>query len=255
MATIRKRGDRQWEARIRRRGHPTTCGTFETKAQAEAWVTVIESEMVRKVYVDRSQAERVTLGQALERYRREVLPTKKGYQESYVIDAWQRHPLSDRSLAEIRPTDMVAYRDAREYEVSAKTVRLHLATISHLFTVATQEWGMGGLNNPVLAIRKPKLPQGRDRRLEGDEEVCLLAACKQAKSAWLAPLVAFALETGMRRGELLSVTWAQVDLDRRIARLEETKNGERRAVPLSSKAASAAAVARRAESSRCPNRS
>jgi hypothetical protein len=67
MASIRKRGDYQWEARIRRKGNPVTCKTFETRADAERWAREIESEMDRGVYVSRTEAESTTLAEALDR--------------------------------------------------------------------------------------------------------------------------------------------------------------------------------------------
>ncbi|SBW07628.1 conserved hypothetical protein [uncultured delta proteobacterium] len=68
MATIRKRGDLQWEARIRRKGWPVTCKTFETKYEAEVWARDIEGEMDRGVFVSRTEAEGTTLAEALDRY-------------------------------------------------------------------------------------------------------------------------------------------------------------------------------------------
>ncbi len=68
MASVRKRGDQQWEVRVRKRRHPVQCKTFTTKARAEAWATVVESEMERGVFVSRAEAETTTLTKALERY-------------------------------------------------------------------------------------------------------------------------------------------------------------------------------------------
>ena len=77
MASIRKRGDFQWEARVRKRGQPVQCKTFTTRAKAESWSKQIESEMDRGVFVSRAEAENTTLAEALDRYMSEVLPTKK----------------------------------------------------------------------------------------------------------------------------------------------------------------------------------
>ena len=86
MADIRKRGDSQWQVRVRRRGHGSQTKTFVTKAEAEAWAAVVESEMARGVFVSRKEAENTTLSEALARYEREVIPAKKGaVQESMRI--------------------------------------------------------------------------------------------------------------------------------------------------------------------------
>lgn len=127
--------------------------------------------------------------------------------------------------------DFAAYRDERLKKVAPATVRLELALISHMFTVAKIEWGLP-LDNPLANIRKPSLPAGRDRRLAPSEEQRLLEACR-AHSVWLHGIVALAIATSMRAGELCTLTWSQVDLENRCIRLERTKNGTRRVVPLS----------------------
>ncbi|MFX1695860.1 hypothetical protein [Paraburkholderia sp. A1RO-1] len=86
MPTIRKRGQYQWEAQVRRRGYPAQSKTFTTKVEAEAWANMIESEMSRGVWVSRSEAEATTLYEALKRYEKDVSLSKKGAaQESSVI--------------------------------------------------------------------------------------------------------------------------------------------------------------------------
>lgn len=233
MASIRKRGERQWEVRVRRRGYPIVCKTFETKADAEKWAGVVEADMTRKVFTDGREAEGTTLGEALERYLREVTEKKKGRQEAYVIKAWLRHPLALRPLTAVRSSDLAAYRDERLKEVGPKTVIHHLSVISHLYNVAKTEWGMEGLTNPAENVKKPRLPPGRDRRLSEDEVKRLIAAAAESDMKWLPAVIEFALETAMRRGEIVSLKWDNVDLGKRVAYLPETKNGEPRFVPLS----------------------
>lgn len=235
MASIYKRGPYQWQALIRRKGFETQARVFNTKAEAEAWAAIIESEMGRGVFVSQKEAENTTLSKALDRYEREVTVKKKGHQEKNLIKRWKAHPLAKRFLATIQGKDIAEYRDVRLNEVSPNTVRLDLALLSHLFTIAVKEWGMSGLVNPVMQTRKPKLPQGRDRRLLPGEEEKILSACEDYGGD-LPHLVLFALETGMRRGELASMTWDNVNLKKRTVILPETKNGEKRIVPLSTEA-------------------
>lgn len=194
--------------------------------------------MARGLFVDRTEAEQTTLSEALERYLREVTPTKRSSRnEALLIRRLQALPLAKRTLATIRSSDMAAYRDMRLKAAKANTVRIELALLSHLFTVARQEWGLA-VDNAVRSIRKPKLPEGRDRRLTGDEEARLLEACKAYKSGHDLPAaVMLAIETGMRAGNLSSLTWKQVDLARRCVYLPTTKNGRPLQVPLSRKAA------------------
>ncbi len=234
MASIYKRGPERWQALIRRKGHQTQSKTFKRRLDAEAWARSIEAEMDRGVFLSRKEAENTTLSEALDRYEREVIPEKKGaVQEKSRVKIWKRSPLVDRSLARIQGKDIAAYRDSRLKEVSCKTVRHELTLLSHLFTIAVKEWGMAGLVNPVQQIRKPAVPQGRDRRLRPGELERIVAA---SESPVLSEVVRFAIETGMRRGELSGMTWQMVDLKKRTVTLPETKNGEKRIVPLSTEA-------------------
>ena len=236
MATIEKRGKFQWRAKVRRKGHPPQSGTFDTKGAAELWARRVEREMDTGVFVSRLEGERTTLREALERYEREVTPAKKGWrEETYRIGYWRRHSLAARTLAAMRSSDLAGWRDERlQAGYSPITVRNELNIISHVFTIATKEWGMDGLTNPVTQIRKPTLPEGRDRRLQDGEEDRLMNGCLASRSPWLAPIVVIALETGMRLGEIMSLRWSYVDLENQVARLTDTKNGTRRDAPLSS---------------------
>lgn len=243
MATFQKRSG-NWRAIITKKGFPRQSRTFDSKADAEKWARDIEREMDVGVFVSRKEAEQTSLNEALDRYEREVTPAKKGAaQERLRIRAWKRDPLAARSLAGIRGSDLAEWRDKRlAGGTSPTTIRNDLAVISHLFSVATREWGMESLSNPVEKIRLPAVPRARDRRLDhrpdenGEtEEARLLASCDDGP-AWLGPMVRLALETGMRQGELLALRWQNIDMDRKAAKLLDTKNGERRDVPLSSTA-------------------
>lgn len=241
MAYIRKRGELQWQAEIRRKGHKLQSRTFNTRADAEKWARLIEGEMDRGVFVDRKEAESTTLKEALERYEREVSALKKGYkQEKKRIAMWKDHDLAGRYLANLRGSDFAEYRDDRlKADASPGTIRLDLALISHLFTVAQKEWGMESLGNPVRMIRMPAPSKARDRRLTGNEEARLIEELQKIckKNPYIIPAVRFAAESAMRQGELMSMRWEWVDLKKRVVELPETKNGEARAVPLSTKAA------------------
>ena len=77
MATIRNRGEYQWEAQIRRKGYPAQRKTFETKSDAQAWARMIESEIDRGIFVSRVEAERTAFHQLLDRYISAIAPKHK----------------------------------------------------------------------------------------------------------------------------------------------------------------------------------
>ncbi len=268
MATITQRLDDRgtkigWQAKIRKKGYPVQNKTFRTKAEAENWAKVTESEMVRGAFIDRKDAESTTLHEALARYAEEIIPRKKaGDREMGFLRQWQERPIAVRFLSAIRGKDIAeAIRSMESEGKSPNTIRLHLALVSHLYAVARREWNMESLSNPVELARKPKLPQGRDRRFVGNEEERLLAECDQSRNIFLRPVVIFALETAMRAGEIVEtwrqdptgamdngkrrqvqmstgLLWEHVDLAKRTAHLPKTKNGDARTVPLSTKALS-----------------
>lgn len=146
MAYIQERGG-YWRAEVRRKGYKPFYRTFDTQKQAQQWARRVESEIDAGTYIDRSEAERTTLREALERYDREVVPTKRHpYQEHCRIQRWLRNDLSYRTLASLRGADFAKYRDNRREDGRAEnTIRLELQLISHVFEIARKEWGMESL--------------------------------------------------------------------------------------------------------------
>lgn len=239
MASIRKRGPYQWQALVRRDGWKSCTRTFETRQDAQDWAAGVEADMRRGVFVDRSQAERLTLGDILERYRKEETPKKRGRRvELSRLKRLMERPIAARRLTDLRAADITAYRNQRLKSVSGKTVREELLLISVVLNVARREWSIP-VENCVREVRKPRPGQARDRRLRGDEEERLLEAARNSKAPGLECALILAIETGMRRGEIAGLGSTQVDFDAKVIRLELTKNGERRSVPLSERAEAA----------------
>ncbi|MDA8120644.1 MAG: tyrosine-type recombinase/integrase [Gammaproteobacteria bacterium] len=236
MACFQKRSG-AWRAIVKRKGYQTQTRTFDTKTEAEAWARQIEGEIDRGIFVSRSEAERTTLSEAFSRYAREVVPSKKNTdREGRRVQAFQSRPLAHRSMASIQGKDIAAFVQQRQAEgAGPNTVRLDLALLSHLFNIARKEWGMASLSNPVELVRKPKLPGGRDRRLVDDEYARLLVAA-QAYGGEIGPIITWAIETAMRRGEIAAMCWEHLDRKAQVLLLPETKNGTPRRVPLSTAA-------------------
>ncbi|MCL1618474.1 site-specific integrase [Ralstonia pseudosolanacearum] len=249
MGTITKRGELQWQAKVRRKGFPQQSRTFMYKEDAEKWVRSLERELETSGFVDRREAEKNTLREVLKRYREEVTPGKKSAEiESIKIDVILKDAvLPSLKMSAITSTAVAAWRDRRLKEVSGATVNREIDVLSAVLNHARKEWGIH-LENPIPHIRRPEKARARERRLSELEEQYLFHALdegerradgtfgKGARNMWLAPVVKLALETAMRRGELLALRWEHVDLMRRTAHLPDTKNGDARTVPLSSKA-------------------
>lgn len=239
MASIRKRGEFQWFVQIRRHGYPELRKTFETRSDAEKWARAIERELDQGLYINRSPAEKTTLGDLLKDYLREVVPSHKGADSEKVrINAMLRAKICKLSLAALTPAALSEWRDERLKEVCPATVRRDLDIISSAINTARKDWNIH-MDNPVMAMRRPAPSKARDRRLQGDEESRILAVLEaddDRRNKWVGPFFRFALETAMRRGEVLALDWKHVDLEARTAHLPDTKNGTARTVPLSSRA-------------------
>jgi integrase len=237
MATIRKLRGR-WQAQVRRRGVPPRAKSFDKRSDAERWARDLEAEADRSGWVaDTRAAEKTTLGELLARYANEVTPTKRGaVSERSRINSIVRCPIAHRTLQKLTSADVATYRDERLRTVAPATIVRELNTISHAIDLATREWGLWLPRNPVKMVRRPPVPRGRTRRLKDGEEQALLSACDHGRTPLLKPLIIVAIETGMRRGELLDLRWEHVDLSKRVAHLPLTKNGETRDVPLSKRA-------------------
>jgi integrase len=241
MARIRKRGPSQYQARVRIQGYPEVARTFTSNAEALQWATEREQQLLRGLGDALKEADALTLGNALTRYSVEITPLKKSASNEFRrINAWKLHPLADLPLSSIRGKQLAEYRDSRAaVSIGANTIRLELAIISHLFEVARKDWGMEHLVNPTKNMRKPKLPRGRTRRLYSGEETALLTWCERNGNLRLRSIIIIAIETAMRRGELVGLKWGDVNLLSRMIYLDDTKNGDSRTVPLSSRAVEA----------------
>ncbi len=242
MATIRKKGNLQWHVQIRKKGFPSVTKTFNTRTDAEAWATVTESEMVRGVFQDRTEAENTTVGDVIDRFVLEFAPHHYRIRADNK-EAWRyqcarlNEKLGAYSLASLDQKLIAGYRDGRLKDVGESTVRKELYMLSKVLRFAEIEAGIAlPRGNPVLKIRKPADARSRDRRLSKDEWNKLEAECKASRNIYLWPAVELAVESSMRQGELLGLRWEHIDMKRRLALLEKTKNGEARGVPFSSRA-------------------
>jgi len=250
MAAIIRTPSGTWKAVIRKTGWPTTAKTFRMKRDAEDWSRGTEDEMVRGVYIKRATADRMTVSAAVDRYLKEVTPTKRPSSqeaEKRRAEILKSH-LGKYSLAALTPEIIAEFRDERLDGADRKndkgepmprannTVRLELALLGHLFTIAIKEWRIGLPWNPVMNIRRPAPGPGRNRRLSAEEEKRLLKAVDAHSNPMLRWIVRIALETGMRSSEIVTLVVGQVELRKRVVRLLETKNTSPRTVPLNSAA-------------------
>ena len=219
--------------RLRRRGMDEIYETasFPSEKEAKSWLEKTKAKFSLGILEKKTEAKRTTFMEAVLRYKDEILPLKKGKkQDNYKLNTIIKSFPINKFLADITPADISKYKIERLKQVSGTTVIHELALISHIFSTAIKEWNFYDLINPVTKISKPKFNKSRDRRIKNEEIEYII---KNTESEFLKPIVRLALETAMRQSEISEMTWDMVDLKKRTITLPETKNGEKRVVPLS----------------------
>ena len=228
MATFRRRSG-NWQVRIQRKDGPTQTRTFTNLSDAKQWARKVEREY--DLGVNDLQPRMITLKEALIRYLNEVTPRKKRPEiETYRIKAWLNHELSQKLISQIKTQHLALWRDEKiRLGFQPNTIRIHLAVLSHLYTTAQSEWGYDHLRNPVVNLSRPRLPPARDSRIS-DKDIELLI--QNTKSPYLPTLIRLGLYSAMRRSELIKLQWQDIDWERGVIHLKDTKNGDNRRVPL-----------------------
>ena len=246
MANIEKRlkkdGSVVYRVKVRLKGNPSQSATFERITDAKKWVQNIESDIREGRHFKTTEAKCHSLGEMIDRYIRDVLPQKSEVmqRDQYRHLQWWKEQLGHELLADVNPIRISECRDqllrdpgSRKKKRSSATVVRYMAALSHAFSVAVKDWGWVD-DSPMRKVTKPKEPRGRVRLLDEDERVRLMQACKESQELVLYPIVVIALSTGARKSEILNLEWGDIDLNRDVpvAILHQTKNDERRALPL-----------------------
>jgi len=234
MATIRKRKDK-WQVQIRRKGSGALSRSFHVLKDAEAWARHMEVRADRRdLPADPSALRGVTLGQLVERYRDTVSPRKRTYElERIALNAFLRHPICRRPVSDLTGTHFAAYRDERLKRLKSSSVKRELVPIRNLFEVARTEWDLPIRENPLSKLKFGDSDQRRERRLRPGEHEALSEAANASRNKFILPIVTLAIETAMRRGELLAIRKQHINLDKRTLLIPESKNGRARTIPLS----------------------
>lgn len=236
MATFTKRESRGkivWGVQIRRKGQRSISATFERLTDAKHWAARQEAAISEARAFPGSVVRRHTVAEVIDRYRATVLPHKR---PKTVINQqkhlqWWREHIGHLRLIEVTPSIITAHRDLLARDHAPATVKRYLAALSHAFTIAMREWQWME-ENPCNRVSKPSEPRGRIRFLNDEERQRLLDVCKASPSRYLSLVVLIALSTGSRKGEILNLKWADVELSQGRIIFHNTKNSERRTVPL-----------------------
>lgn len=263
MAYFEKRttsdGKAAFRVRVRLKGYPEQTATFERKTDAKRWAQTTEAAIREGRHFKVPETRMKTVSDMLERYIKEILPQNPRSARSQLQQLeWWKTDIGGSLLSDLTQPLLAEKRDqlARGLTPRGKprtpaTVNRYLAALSHACTIAVKEWQWMS-DNPVLKVRKLKEPRGRSRYLNEDERKRLLEAAKQSDHAMLYPVVMLGLATGMRKSEIMKLTWDRVNLELGRVTLEKTKNDEPRSIRLAPPAMEAVLAHRRTRALNTP---
>lgn len=258
MATIRERKTQSGEIRylviVRLKGYPEQSATFKRKTDALRWARQTEVAILEGRHFKGNEARQKTFADLVDKYISTVVPVRHSHRIANKairrhLSWWNDH-LGPYYLTDVTPARISELRDkllvspahtgsgklktnsdGTPKRKSAATVVRYMASLSVMLGVAVDEWGWLD-QNPAKKVKRPREESGRVRFLSDHERDALLQASKASENPYLYTVVLLALSTGARYSEIMNLRWRDVDLERGVARLEKTKNRERRALPL-----------------------
>jgi integrase len=232
MGCVRKRG-KSWNAQVRIAGWRSFTKSFKSKSDAKLWIDELERKLHSAPIPDIPIDRKIALGELLIKFADEVSPSHKGcVAETCRLKSIARRWIGELDIRYLTKQHFIQYRDDRMTLVTGSSVGSELALMKRVLDTAVKKWGYGIPYNPIKDIEFPKGSTARTRRLVGDEKERLLTAASSQRNIYIASIIEFAIETGMRRSEILKLRWCDVDLENGFASLYDTKNGEDRRVPL-----------------------
>ena len=239
MASIHKSFGK-WRVQIRKKGFPTLTEHFDTKREADAFASITESKMITGRYIDTNEAKNFLFSDALDKFEQEEADAgrKSIRQLRSQLKMLRLTNLAQMSVLNIKPKDLIAYKNKRIKEVKVTSYHKDHNLLHRLFQVIMIDWAIHlPLGNPMKLVPKPrsKVADSRERRLEENEEELLLEDLNKT-SYETAIVVMLALETGMRRGEIMNMEVNHIDMKNQQLSIPETKTGKPRNIPLSKQA-------------------
>ena len=237
MSSIQKRG-LTFRVRITRQGKSTLSGTFYSRNEALQWAKDIEAKLHLGIYEEITPkiARNISFREAAQHYLKTHSIHKKivrceTSRLKILIERWGDIPVEQINKAAI----LELRDDLLSLGRSGETINHYFNTLSKLFQMLVGDWDLV-IANPIKGIKRMPPSHGRSKRVTSDIEKILLNSCDAISLSLLSSIIKFAIQTGMRRGEIMGLTWDDIDLPNRKAYLHQTKNGEPRQVPLTRQA-------------------
>ena len=231
MGCVRKRGN-SWNAQVRISGWRSFTKTFQTKLDAKQWIVNLEKELKSKPLPEKN-IKNLKLKDLFNKYKFEILPKLKSHKiVTYKLNFLSRLWLGEIKVVNLTKGHLEQFCKDRKLVVKDGTIKSELMLIKRIVKIATDKWNYGIPFNAFYGIELPSPHKPRNRRATQEELSILIAHANKQRNTYISTIIQFAVETGMRRSEILKLKWIDVNLKTRIASLYDTKNGDERHIPL-----------------------
>jgi len=231
MGCVRKRGN-SWNAQVRISGWRSFTKTFKTKLDAKQWIVNLEKELKSKPLPEKN-IKNLKLKDLFNKYKFEILPKLKSHKiVTYKLNFLSRLWLGEIKVINLTKEHLEQFCKDRKLVVKDGTIKSELMLIKRIVKIATDKWNYGIPFNAFCGIELPSSHKPRTRRATQEELFILIAHAKKQRNIYISTIIQFAVETGMRRSEILKLKWIDVNLETKIASLYNTKNGDDRHIPL-----------------------
>ena len=231
MGCVRKRGN-SWNAQVRISGWRSFTKTFQTKLDAKQWIVNLEKELKSKPLPEKN-IKNLKLKDLFNKYKFEILPKLKSHKiVTYKLNFLSRLWLGEIIVVNLTKGHLEQFCKDRKLVVKDGTIKSELMLIKRIVKIATDKWNYGIPFNAFYGIELPSPHKPRNRRATQEELSILIAHANKQRNTYISTIIQFAVETGMRRSEILKLKWIDVNLETRIASLYDTKNGDDRHIPL-----------------------
>ena len=235
MASIQKRNG-SYRARIKHAGKVVQSKTFGSRLEAVQWAKQIEALLQLGIYIEPHSSPKPFHGVYFEQAATHYMKTHSIHKRIVRSETYRLKLLIQRwGHLRVEQVDKLAVLTLRDDLLklgrSGETINHYFNTISKLFQMLGGDWDLP-VPNPIKGIKRMPPSPGRTKRVNVELESLLLSGCDHLSLPLLRSIIQFAIQTGMRRGEIMGLSWADIDLPNRKAYLHQTKNGEPRQVPL-----------------------
>ena len=234
MASLRYRCNR-WHVQVRKSGYPSVNKSFYRKTDAQRWARETEIAIENgTIDTGAEHSLKSPLSNILTRYQLEISAHKAGHQiEKYIIKHWLKSPLSNRAIGTIKASDIAAELDTQRSEWKPATIRNNFGLLRHVFNTAMQLWDIPLKDNPVSKVPLPMVSGHVVRRIPPSFWEALDKHFKDRPRNNIYWVIQFAVQTGLRRGEISNLKWTDIDRPNRLLTVRLSKTNTPRTIPLS----------------------